>query len=61
MSPKPEPGLRQPGPPAVSGSDCGGIVEEAVLFLVLGQMGKLGVKRMSGREERLLAMEDRWV
>jgi hypothetical protein len=61
MPAKPEPGLCQPRLPAVSGSDGGGVVEEAVFFLLLGQAGKLGIEGMVGRKECLLAMEDRRV
>ena len=35
------------------------VVEQAVLFLLLGQPRELGVEGMIGRQKRLLAMEDR--
>ena len=32
-----------------------------MFFLLLGQSGELGMERMIGRQEPLLAMEDRWI
>jgi len=61
MPAKREAGLAQPGPPAISRPDCGRIVEQTMFLLLPGQAGKLRVEWMIGREERLLAMEDRRV
>jgi hypothetical protein len=46
----------QPRLPAVSGADGGCVVEEAVLFFLLGQLGEFGVEWVIGCEERFLAM-----
>jgi hypothetical protein len=51
--------LGEPGLPAFLGPDRRRVVEQTVFFLLLGQPGELGVKRMIGREECLLAMENR--
>jgi hypothetical protein len=53
--------LGQPGLPAFLGPDRRRVVEQTVFFLLLGQPGELGVEGMIGREECLLAMEDRWI
>jgi hypothetical protein len=45
--------------PAFIGPDPCRIVEQAVLFLLLGQPGELGVEGMIDSEECLLAMENR--
>jgi hypothetical protein len=34
----------EPGQPVVSGADGGGVVEEAVFFFLLGQLGEFGVE-----------------
>jgi hypothetical protein len=47
--------------PPVSGADGGGVVEEAVFFFLLGQLGEFGVERVLRCEHGLLAVEDRWV
>jgi hypothetical protein len=49
----------QPGLPAFLGPDRCRVVEQTVFFLLLGQSGELGVERVIGLQERLLAMEDR--
>jgi len=49
----------QPGLPAILGPDRLRVVKQAVLFLLLGQPGELGVQRMIGREKGFLAVEDR--
>jgi hypothetical protein len=51
----------QPGLPADFRPDRRRVVEQTVFFLLLGQPGELGVEGMIGRQERLLAMEDRRV
>ena len=56
-----ESGRVEPGLPAVSGADGGGVVEEAVFFFLLGQLGEFGVEWVIGFEERLFAVEDRRV
>jgi hypothetical protein len=48
----------QPGLPAFLRPDRRRVVEQTVLFLLLGQPGDLGVEGMIGRQKRLLAMED---
>jgi hypothetical protein len=47
--------------PAVSGTDGGGVVEAAVFFFLLGQLGEFGVELVIGCEERFSAVEDRRV
>jgi hypothetical protein len=41
--------------------DGGGVVEEAVFFFLLGQLGEFGVEGVFGCEHGLLAVEDRRV
>ena len=53
-----ESGRVEPRLPAVSGADGGTIVEEAVFFFLLGQLGEFGVEWVFGWEERLFAMQD---
>ena len=56
-----ESGRIEPRLPAVLGADGGGVVEEAVFFFLLGQLGEFGVEWVIGCEERLFAMQDRRV
>jgi hypothetical protein len=51
----------QPGLPADFRPDRRRVVEQTVFFLLFGQRGELGVERMIGRQERLIAVEDRWI
>jgi hypothetical protein len=51
----------QPGLPAVFRPDRRRVAEQTVFFLLLGQSGELGTEGMIGRQESLLAMEDRWI
>ena len=51
----------EPGLPAVSGADGGRVIEEAVFFFLLGQLGQFGVEWVIGCEESFLAVEDRRV
>ena len=39
-----ESGRVKPRLPAVAGADCDGVVEEAVFFFLLGQLGEFGVE-----------------
>jgi hypothetical protein len=57
MPPNCEPPLRQPLPP-LARADRGRLVEQPVLFLLLGQPGEPGHQRVPGWEERFLAVED---
>jgi hypothetical protein len=41
--------------------DCGGVIEQAVFLLLLGQSRELRVECVIGCEERLFAVEDRRV
>jgi hypothetical protein len=59
MPAKREAGLRQPSPPSILRPNRGRVVEQTMFLLLLGQARKLGVQRMIGREECLLAMENR--
>jgi hypothetical protein len=47
--------------PAVLGPDPRRAVEQTVFILLLGQSRELGMERMIGSQERLIAMEDRWI
>ena len=58
MPPNQEPSLRQPSLPALAGADRRRLVEQPVLFLLLGQPGEFGHQRVPGWEERFLAVED---
>jgi hypothetical protein len=61
MPAKRKAGLAQPSTPSVSRPNRGRVVEQTVFLLLLGQARELGMQRMIGREECLLAMEDRRV
>jgi hypothetical protein len=61
MSSQHKAGRVQPGLPAIPRPDRRRVVEQTVFFLLLGQPGELGVEGMIGRQERLLAIEDRWI
>ena len=61
MAAKHKASLGQSGLPAFLRPDRRRVVEQTVFFLLLGQPRELGVERMIGRQECLLAMEDRWV
>ncbi len=50
-----------PGLPSVSGADGGGVVEGAVFFFLLGQLGEFGVEWVRRCEHGFLAVEDRRV
>ena len=51
--------LGEAGLPAVLRPDRRRVVEQTVFFLLLSQPGELGMEWMVGRQESLLAMEDR--
>src|SRR4051794_28434613 len=51
----------QPPLPSFPGPGRGGVIEQPVLFLLLGEPGEPGMERVVGWQERLLAMEDRRV
>ena len=51
----------QPRLPASLRPDRRRVVEQTAFFLLLGQPSELGVEGMIGRQERLLAMQDRWM
>jgi hypothetical protein len=51
----------QPGLPAFLRPDPRCVVEQPVFFLLLAQPGELVTEGMIGRQERFLAMEDRWI
>jgi hypothetical protein len=59
MPAKRKAGLAQPSTPSVSRPNRGRVVEQTVFLLLLVQSRKLGLEGMIGREEGLLAMEDR--
>ena len=50
--------LRQPSLPALARADRGRLVEQPVFLFLVGQPGEFSHVRMSGREERFLAVED---
>ena len=50
--------FRQPPLPPLARADRRRLVEQTVLFLLPGQSGELGQERVSGWEERSLAVED---
>ncbi len=50
--------LHQPHFPPLACADRRRLVEQTVLFLLLGQSGEPGHQRVPGREERFLAVED---
>jgi hypothetical protein len=47
--------------PSLPGPDRGGLIEQAVLLLLLGEPGEAGMERVVGWQERLLPMQDGWV
>jgi hypothetical protein len=51
----------QPILPAIARPDRRRFVEQTVLIFLLGQSGKLGMQRVIGGQERLLAVQDRRV
>src|SRR5208282_5021244 len=53
-----ESSLRQPPFPSLARADRRRLVEQPVLFLLLGQPGEFGHQRVPGWEERFLAVED---
>ena len=58
MPAKRKPPFLQPALPSFRGSDRRRVIEQPVLFLLLGQPGEPGMERVVGWQERLLAMED---
>src|SRR5205807_1043559 len=52
-------GAAQPFLPAQASADGGGVLEQAVLFLLAGQARELAGERVLGVEERLLAVQHR--
>jgi hypothetical protein len=61
VSTKCEAPLAQPRLPTFPRADRRGVVQQAVLFLLLRQSGELGVQGVIARQKRLLAVQDRRV
>src|SRR4051812_22557748 len=61
MPAKHESPFLQSAQPSFRGSDRGGVIEQPVFLLLLGEPREPGMERVVGWQERLLAMEDRRV